>query len=89
MASGIGAALGWLYILGARLRRTKEVRDVVLSGARRVLGIVRRSFGRSTNRWRRRQCVRRIGAHTSPSGTLRSAPRAEANGCHVMGGPCA
>ena len=24
-------ARGWFYILGARLRRTKEVRDVVLS----------------------------------------------------------
>ena len=51
--------------------------------------IVRQSFGRSTNRGAVANAFDAL-VRTSPSGTLRSAPRAEANGCHVMWvpGPC-
>ena len=45
--------------------------------------IVRRSFGRSTNRGAVANAFDAL-VRTSPSGTLRSAPHAEANGCHVM-----
>ena len=51
--------------------------------------IVRQSFGRSTNRGAVANAFDAL-VRTSPSGTLRSAPHAEANGCHVMWvpGPC-
>ena len=67
------------------LRGRNQRRD-----ARRVLRIVRRSFGRSTNRGGVANAFDALTG-SSPSGTLRSAPRAEANGCHVMWvpGPCA
>ena len=77
MVSGYRSALyeerleGWLYILGARLRRTKEVRDVVLSdtGPFETLDVERQRPDPMTLQ------VKEVTVHDTPGKGAAKAPR--------------